>query len=537
MPTIGLVDGSKDSTTHRFGVTLSPEAVVQLDDLVMLRQHLPDGRELTHYGIVVEGTTAIEGAELSSDTRLIAEEGTMPGETVRRIEVQVLRTVPELWIPPLAGSRVESVSGEFRSLALFEDQMEQRLPVGLDQSGEPVHVDFSFFNGDKGGHMNISGISGVATKTSYALFFLYMLFETDYGRRMLGASAPATRAIVFNVKGEDLLHVDRPNSKLSQRTDAVDQWRKLGVENPGAFQRVRIYAPRSASSKPGAKATDVVSRDSRNVVAYAWSPKDFIRQGLLRFCFTDAEDSRNQLSFVELRVRLQLLRWAYDLEDEPGAVVLCQPPDGTTHDVSRLLEDRRQPKQAGEGHVVRRLADLVDFLSARLAPDDGVLDQAWAAGTQANTAAAFMRRLYAQIPRLGHLVSVGASAVELEESVTVVDIHSLHDDAQRFVVGALLSRIFEEKQGSGREPLRICVLDELNKYAPRQGTSPLKDLMIDIAARGRSLGVLLVGAQQSASNVDSAIFTNAAIKVVGLFLRSPPIRPRTLASAPRLGRP
>jgi DNA helicase HerA-like ATPase len=126
-----------------------------------------------------------------------------------------------------------------------------------------------------------------------------------------------------------------------------------------------------------------------------------------------------------------------------------------------------------------------------------------------------MRRLYAQIPRLGYLVSVGASAIELEESVTVVDIHSLHDDAQRFVVGALLSRIFEEKQGSGREPLRICVLDELNKYAPRQGTSPLKDLMIDIAARGRSLGVLLVGAQQSASNVDSAIFTNAAIKVVG----------------------
>jgi uncharacterized protein len=59
------------------------------------------------------------------------------------------------------------------------------------------------------------------------------------------------------------------------------------------------------------------------------------------------------------------------------------------------------------------------------------------------------------------------------------------------------------------------VLDELNKYAPKQGTSPLKELMIDIAARGRSLGVILIGAQQSATNVDPAIISNAALKVVG----------------------
>jgi len=81
--------------------------------------------------------------------------------------------------------------------------------------------------------------------------------------------------------------------------------------------------------------------------------------------------------------------------------------------------------------------------------------------------------------------------------------------------GALLSRIFEEKQGTGREPLRFIVLDELNKYAPRTGTSPIKEVLIDIAARGRSLGVILIGAQQSAADVDGNIIRNAAIKVVG----------------------
>jgi uncharacterized protein len=75
--------------------------------------------------------------------------------------------------------------------------------------------------------------------------------------------------------------------------------------------------------------------------------------------------------------------------------------------------------------------------------------------------------------------------------------------------------VFEDKQGSGREPLRFIVLDELNKYAPRQGTSPIKDVLIDIASRGRSLGVLLIGAQQGAGDVDGNIIRNAALKVVG----------------------
>jgi DNA helicase HerA-like ATPase len=75
--------------------------------------------------------------------------------------------------------------------------------------------------------------------------------------------------------------------------------------------------------------------------------------------------------------------------------------------------------------------------------------------------------------------------------------------------------VFEEKQGQGREPLRFVVLDELNKYAPREGTSPIKDLLVDIAARGRSLGVLLIGAQQSAGDVEPAVVRNASVKVVG----------------------
>ncbi|MGH7921442.1 MAG: ATP-binding protein, partial [Candidatus Dormibacteraceae bacterium] len=69
---LGLVDGSVEASTRRFSVVLDEGAVVQLDDLVATTQTLPDGRLVTHYGIVVEGTSSIEGAEVASDTGRIA---------------------------------------------------------------------------------------------------------------------------------------------------------------------------------------------------------------------------------------------------------------------------------------------------------------------------------------------------------------------------------------------------------------------------------------------------------------------------------
>src|SRR5207245_149062 len=129
---IGLVDGSVAASTRRFHAVLDEDAVAQLDDLVATSQKLPDGTELTHYGIVVEGLGEIEGAELPSDTHRISAARTMPGITSRRVEVQILRTVPELWLPPAPGAQVTRVSAMQRREALFLDQMEHPLPLGLD---------------------------------------------------------------------------------------------------------------------------------------------------------------------------------------------------------------------------------------------------------------------------------------------------------------------------------------------------------------------------------------------------------------------
>ncbi len=500
---VGRVLGTRTASTREFQVLIDDDRYLQLDDLVELRTEVPQAGEISTYGVVTEVSAEYEGASFDTDTRRIAVEGTLPAETVRTAEVAITRVDPEVWVSPHPGGLVRRAEGIERDKALYVDEMRRPLPVGIGRDGRPVYVDLDFFDGVKGGHMSISGISGVATKTSFALFFLRQLT----GRPdIVGEGATNLRVLVFNVKGEDLLWLDRTNRFF----DATDRgaWDALGVE-PTPFPSVSFWAP-ARSGAAGAVIPDSSGRLD-GVEPFRWTPREFVDEGLLRFLFTDAGDSRNQLAFVEERVRMQLRRWAADVAGEPGAIVLRQPgPGGHRAPVSSLVDGDL---------VVRDFRGLVEALESLLDPADGSEpDSAWSGRVQSGTVAAFVRRLYAAQNRLGHLVEAGDSRRldRRRAQVSVVAIQNLHDLAQRFVVGALLQEVFEEKEASGqRMPLSVIVLDELNKYAPREGSSPLKEMLVDIAQRGRSLGVLLVGAQQTASRVAQEVMENAAIRVAG----------------------
>ncbi len=385
------------------------------------------------------------------------------------------------------------------------------LPVGLDTRLQPVFVDFDFVNGRKGGHVNVSGISGVATKTSSLLALLYLLFETPEGRGLLGRYAEQTRALVLSVKNEDLLHIDRPNRLLDD--EQKRRWALLGAGDPGGFADVGFYVP----PRPGAENVVPLTEtrlEPGSVSAFGWTPLEFVSQGLLAYILADADDALNQLSFVEQRVRAALIRWAWPAQGIPGAVVLRDPDDNPPRTFERAQRHfvGRQPIQPGPtGTLVRDFAELVDFVELRF--DDSTQD--FCGQNSPQTITAFSRRISAMVTRIGHLIRLGVSAPQLDHQVTVVDIHALHDSAQRFVVGAIVNRIFEQKQATGREPLRIVMLDELNKFCPNRGRSPLRDLLVDIAERGRSMGVLLFGAEQYAGSVEATVIRNAAVKLVG----------------------
>ena len=191
-------------------------------------------------------------------------------------------------------------------------------------------------------------------------------------------------------------------------------------------------------------------------------------------------------------------------------------PPNTSFNPDRLAEREPDAATAGAGHVLRDFGDFIDLLEEVVSSDNEELMNQWFGRAQSGTRQAFLRRLLKLRRHIGPLIGCSLEPVSTENAkLHVVDISTLHDDAQRFVVGALLDRVWREKQGTGRTPLRFVVLDELNKYAPTQGFSPLKDLLVDIAERGRSLGVLLIGAQQAASAVTQALPRNASLKVAG----------------------
>ncbi len=498
---VGRVVGSRHTSTREFRVILDEAEYLQLDDLVVVRTGVPGVGEVRTYGFVTESEAVFEGASYESDTVRIAGEGSMPGAKVRSAQVAVTRVDPEVWVAPDPGGEVERAAGVEREKALYTDEMGRPLPIGLGRDGAPVFVDLDFFDGRKGGHMSIAGISGVATKTSFALFFLRMLTSR---RDVVGEAAKNMRALVFNVKGEDLLWLDKPNRDFTEAARAA--WGSLGVE-PGPFPSVSFWAP------PRERSGDVVLPDvggRQDVTPFAWTPREFVDEGLLRFLFTDASDVRNQVAFVAERVEAQLRRYAVDVVGRPGTVVLRDPREG---------HRRGEAVKAGAGErVIDSLEALVEAIAEFVDPEDGEPDVRWSGRVQAGTVSAFMRRLHAAEHRLGHLVHPGESR-RIDRSaaqVSVVAIQSLHELAQRFVVGALLKEVFDDKEHSGqRFPLSVVVLDELNKYAPREGTGPIKDMLIDIAQRGRSLGVLLIGAQQTASRVAPEVLENAALRVAG----------------------
>jgi hypothetical protein len=481
---VGRVLGTDDATPLEFWVALGEGAYLQLDDVVVCERAVPGRPDPVRLsGVVTQVRARHEGARFDSDVFLI-EDGVLPAETVEAAQVLTTRVEPEMYVPPLPGSEVRRAGGAERDEALFFDRMDRKLPIGLGRDGKPLYANFDFVDGTRGAHVNISGISGVATKTTYATFLLYSMFNSG----VLGDEAVNTQALIFNVKGEDLLFLDHDNTRLDDGDR--ERYRTLGLM-PGAFKSVQVFAPpRPGDANAG---PDVTSR-ALGVDAFYWTIAEFCEEELLPFVFADAEDDRQQYTMVVHNVCAALHRFGERVDDGGWRI------GGTT---------------------LRTYRELVDFVVERVNDDNDRL--VWAgAATGMGTINAFVRRLLSSQRALGRLVRADVAErarhriVTGDAQVTVVDLHNLPDRAQRFVVGVTLRRAFDDKESRGaQKPLLAIVLDELNKYAPREGDSPIKEILLDVAERGRSLGIVLIGAQQTASEVERRIISNSSIRVVG----------------------
>src|SRR5690606_5682642 len=294
---VGRVLGTQAASPLSFWIGLEPGKVVQLDDVVVTKREVPGHGPLVMAGVVTAVEARHEGAAYDSDVFLIAD-GALPAAVVEVAEVRVTRVEPEVFVPPLPGARVYLAGAGDRDQALYFDVMDRRVPLGVGRDGQPLYVNFDFLDGTRGAHVSISGISGVATKTSFATFLLYSIFNSG----VLGAEAANTKALIFSVKGEDLLFLDHPNVRF----DAAGDYERLGLP-ARPVGSVHAFAPPRPGDPSG---VPHVSTRTQGVSAFYWTLAEFCAEELLRFVFADADDERAQYALLIGQVAARLRAWA-----------------------------------------------------------------------------------------------------------------------------------------------------------------------------------------------------------------------------------
>lgn len=396
---------------------------------------------------------------------------------------------------PVLDSRKVSLCDENdikRALGLTDDEVKNPLVCGYLQMYQgdaqikvKVVLNSHFLIGPDGAHINVSGISGLAAKTSFSMFLLKAIqekFRTDKGE---------TAAFVFfNVKGRDLMAIDEPNVDLSE-DDKKTYHDTLGL-SALPFDNVTYYYP--------------YSRDAmmQKVQSYA-SPNDVQRQKAEGKAFT------YKFTFDKCQDKLDLLLANED--DSTGTLESCVNfiinQEGTFKDVdkwSTFNERLSEYTQAAQGSKSRNSSEI--------------LVTSWRKFKRC-ISKAIQNDVFAKVMTEGEVNLTEEIANNLRaDRVMVIDIARLDENTQSFVFGSVARAIYDLKLGADRSDIPdkvILFVDELNKYASNDipKNSPILRQLLDIAERGRSLGIILFSVEQFRSAIHDRVKGNCATQAYG----------------------
>lgn len=480
------------STSDKFCFWLPDEVIVNPFDIVKVDQvNQPGEPESQTYGLVTTLEHRTDAANhlsnyISSNFGEIDEEPNTPRHGTTVAFVNVLSNNADIYMPVPSDRPVFFADKEGIEEALGIDQMDKddRIPAGLIKMSNGVasaaYLDRKFVLGPESAHVNISGISGLATKTSYAMFLLQSILQT--------ASDPDDIAvIILNVKQGDLLRIDERGPSLDP--DQMEMWEALGLE-PQPFKNVHYLLPRR--DKSGLPNSFIVP-NMYTIYAY---DLDYTADKL-DLLFTNVSDPTNTMESIIGDIMQGL--------EGQGDSNLKNVHSWNNLLYSLPLFDSKERKSKGfgdnksssVGKFRRQLRRLVETRQSGIFVDSRAQNE---------------KNLGYEITNLkgGH--------------VYVVDIAKLRDEEQTLVFGDLLRTVYELKaeevenrtEKSDVPGKIIFFVDELNKYAPSGSKeSPITQQVLDIAERGRSLGVILISAQQFMSVVHNRVTGNSASKILG----------------------
>jgi hypothetical protein len=367
----------------------------------------------------------------------------------------------------------------------------------------PIWIDSDYLLGPEAGHANWTGQSGLATKTSHAVFLLSAVFQK------LQAEGRSVAALMFNVKGPDLLWLDKPATPEPGDETAYDSvgsrtlrqqdlaaYEALGLEPKPFDGCFRIFAPFKAGQAPGGHGDATVQLDQmRGKLAGKLNtirdkPSEFgpVQPILLDlgpllgiphklFDFGDLDDKLS--SFI------------YEMRDL-GIQSLNQF-DEKMAEIDAYFEDEPS-KSDWRGHHKYTIQKAKNRFGGLHHKFGGLLSRS--------------------VVQPGDVPQVDGAFTDQE--LRVVDIANCKTDVQELLVTRVIERVWRmaELQTLGVDTVIIFV-DELNKYAAAGSQGGLRDTLVDIAARGRHLNVVLFGAQQFRSKVDGEILGNCGTSFYG----------------------
>ena len=495
-PILGRVVATerRPNTPHEFHFWTALDAPVGIGTIVRVETtRAVSGVLPRFYGVVTE---AFGYTDLQTPLHDVLGAGGEPGASafapterteIRLYTAAVLRHVPEEPLQPVPMGTVHLASEPDVQVALRMDtyvagEAARGIPVGLYRAGgtqAAVHLDADFLLGPEAAHLSISGVSGLATKTSAVEWLLastFAHFPPAKGR---------VAAVCFNVKGPDLCFLDQPSVSLSDEDRAM--YDALGVP-ARPFDRVRYFAPWTAR---GTQLATLRSNDAlqENVQPLTWGLRETLQYAEVLLNKDDVDAKADALiDFIKERV-------------------LDQPFSDAAFD---------------RAHEVRSFGDLEQWFRALLRAMEQRNADVWRTHHVA-TIRKVRNRLSNISTRCRGLVTDDGSLSDLpfgefeDRTVYVVDVANLEEDAQDLVFARIVSQLREhlERRQLGVEHVVVFV-DELNKYAPADGPDTyVRKMLLDIAERGRYLGLVLFGAQQFRSQVHRRVVGNSGTSLYG----------------------
>lgn len=481
------------NTSDRFGFWLAPDVIVNPFDIVEVEQVSHEGSSKT-YGLVTTLEHRTDAPShlanyISSNFGELAEDPNTPRQGTTVAHVNVLSNDKDIYMPVPSEKIVKFADETGIQVALGIDTMKEkdRIPAGLIKMSNGVsaiaYVDRRYILGPESAHVNISGISGLATKTSYAMFLIQSILQ-----RTPEEDKSKIAVILLNVKHGDLLSIDQKRDK-DFSVEEREIWEALGlVPEPFSSDLVHYYLPRS---RDGRRPNSFLVPDSYKTYAYDLETT----ADKLDLLFAQIPDTYSTLESIISEIKEGIRNREHDFRNVDSWTNLLNGPPLFDPSTRSAVREWRNIKASSIGVFRRHMRRMVQvgqsgiFVDARATRELALSDE--------------MLKI-----KGGHIY--------------VVDIARLQEHEQMLVFGDLLKSIYSLKADppeDRREPIPdkvIFFVDELNKYAPAgTKTSPLTDLVLEIAERGRSLGVILISAQQFMSAVHPRVTGNCATKVIG----------------------